>query len=1243
MKSNRTSASFLGLLCQVLCLSLLVAASHAAEQAGFQTIDLRSVANMGWRDEVAGDGKGGWSDQGANDMRRVQPGRKVLLGIPFVLIDPKDNEGESVLVLKSKNFANGVDRCSVEVRAKAASIYFLHSAAWNQGHMATYVVRYTDGTAAEIPIRANQEITNWWTPNDGKYFRACLNVSNAECNRVGLVAFGWNNPNPGKPIEAIEFRSMNDVGVTMIAAVTLSDEPVAFREPGALTAELLEAPEELAQHLVKAVDTPQWANVTREALPVLAQSPKQTGVLLDALAREESGRAAVARAEILLACAHGPKLKRGERLEGALMTTQEVGRRAAELLDHGDPLVSMLADWAMDIRLSMECEGNFPRPWPDPAANPWMAKWLALGGDKLLANDYLRRAYQQGACMEITKLAALAESEAVRARSVAARVGEHGDAEARVANKLRLRQMEDQLSKLRALSGGKPDMADGRRQYLTARLAMRDVVMGNPDLDFDRLLFVLRNGNNANNITQGDLPQVFGSDGEICVKEGLDPGDIVEPLLKGRLGPGHLRGIDLHWNADRVLFSFLEQPGWEELLAQEQERYDGLLKDGVQKGFYSGWRGVNDNKTASWWCGRAHIWEMDLASGGLRQITDAEFNDDYEPAYLPDGDIIFASDRSNYGSQCAGNPGQDKMIVNMHRAKADGSGIHALTNNKDFDRFPRVMDDGTVMFLHWEYQERHLYLPHTLWRMHPDGTNLDTLYKQHIPHSPLSLRHARQIPGENKLMAVGCGHHNGAIGSVYLVDYSKGISSQEGMHIVTPGVDGTEWGYGPWPTVPEGGVSDKGGYYHSPWPLSDKSLLVSYSYNDDGKMARSYALYYIDVWGNKELIHRDSKLSITGATPLRARPVPPVLVPQTVPGSKVAYVYTGNVYEGTEADGIESGSIKYIRVSQHMPWPCVRDTDTNPDINFDDIHYNPSGPWSKIMGFNGWSPARSVGVVPVEEDGSAYFEVPVRQPIYFQALDANFMEVRRMRSMVTLQPGERRGCVGCHETRNRSPRGAFVSMGLAVERDPSRPEPPSWGASVVPSFEEHIQPILDRNCISCHGTEKPMGGIDLSGRRIGGYFQSYRTMFGLKPDEPTPAREHHVRTWHREDSGFTSEGEKDYYKKYFANELRGQLVSIANYMSGIEVTKPYEFGSHKSKLITVLLKSPLHREKVNMPRHDWIDLVTWVDLNAFYHSTYTCFTTKQRVQVEWPNPWDRAPAGEWLRVTGDRTKVLLAP
>ena len=79
-----------------------------------------------------------------------------------------------------------------------------------------------------------------------------------------------------------------------------------------------------------------------------------------------------------------------------------------------------------------------------------------------------------------------------------------------------------------------------------------------------------------------------------------------------------------------------------------------------------------------------------------------------------------------------------------------------------------------------------------------------------------------------------------------------------------------------------------------------------------------------------------------------------------------------------------------------------------------------------------------IGTVPLEADGSAYFKVPVDQAVYFQLLDENQMELRRMRSFISFQPGEQRACVGCHETKAVAPPDEPVPRGHAPRPGRSR-------------------------------------------------------------------------------------------------------------------------------------------------------------------------------------------------------------
>jgi hypothetical protein len=262
-------------------------------------------------------------------------------------------------------------------------------------------------------------------------------------------------------------------------------------------------------------------------------------------------------------------------------------------------------------------------------------------------------------------------------------------------------------------------------------------------------------------------------------------------------------------------------------------------------------------------------------------------------------------------------------------------------------------------------------------------------------------------------------------------------------------------------------------------------------------------------------------------------------------------------------NGVPRGTIKYLRISQHVGWPF--------DAERGQMDYIPGVAGQKRIDFQSWSPVRVIGTVPVAEDGSAHFRVPADSAIYFQALDDRHMEVVRMRSMVSLKPGEVRGCRGCHESQAGAP---LPSSGLptALGRPPLSPTPPSWGAERLLGYEWLLQPILDRHCIRCHGAEEPDGGLDFTATAASdGLYQSYRTLFGLTAGGNEPGR---------------------------------RLVSCSDRFSDARVTRPMQFGSHKSSLVRVLLDNPLHRDEVRLEPDEWLTLVTWVDANAPYHDRF---------------------------------------
>jgi hypothetical protein len=851
--------------------------------------------------------------------------------------------------------------------------------------------------------------------------------------------------------------------------------------------------------------------------------------------------AALAQAELLLAAARAGKL------------TEAEAEKASELLDHDDPFVAGIVEWAIATKVNNENDGQVER-WPGSNPPAWFVRWSRLDGDFLLQSDYVRQAFVWGVHRDAAGLRGSAGLIVRRAS------GTLDDARARGISEASAAQLQMQLERLRTLrdqlaariAQAPADLPGHRRLWLAARHTARTIVLANPTVKFDQLAFVQCHPASFPNITGSQYPWGQKPGGDICVQTGLHPGDPVRDLLQGRLGPGHVHGLDLRWDADRVVFGYARQPDW-------PPPWDTLSGDHVFP--------LRSDQEPT------HLFEVRLDGSGLRQLTDHRYWSDFEPTYLPDGGIAFASDRSGRSSEC-GKFSADHTVINLYAVDADGGNLRRLNDNKDIDRYPHTLDNGLVGYTRWEYQERHFLEVHSFWTMRPDGTQADAVYKQHLP-APYGLRDTRSIPGTSRLVSIATGHHTLAYGPVVVIDPTRGINDPRGLRIVTPGVVPQE-GKMAGEAVAEGGVRDAGGVYQTPWALSETCFLVSYSYSSSTR-ANGFALYVIDVFGNKELVHRDLIHSCSFPMPVRPRPRPPIVAQTADASQPTATCYVADIHRGLT--GVAPGSVKYLRISQRVGWPL--------DDEVGAMRYIPGNAWEKQFGYWEWAPVRVWGVVPVQPDGSAHFVVPADASVYFQALDENGMELRRMRSHVTLQGGEVRGCVGCHESSAHAPalaatvgeRRPASNMAAALASPPDSPTPPPWGADQLLGYERLIQPTLDQHCVRCHGVQQPDGGLDLSATRApDGFLQSFRTMFGLPPDGLPTA------------TGAPSKARL--------------LVSVSNRFSGAAVTQPLEFGSHQSPLATVLLNDELHRREVQLTPDQWLTLVTWIDANAPYHDTF---------------------------------------
>jgi hypothetical protein len=208
--------------------------------------------------------------------------------------------------------------------------------------------------------------------------------------------------------------------------------------------------------------------------------------------------------------------------------------------------------------------------------------------------------------------------------------------------------------------------------------------------------------------------------------------------------------------------------------------------------------------------------------------------------------------------------------------------------------------------------------------------------------------------------------------------------------------------------------------------------------------------------------------------PIAARPREPVISSRVDCAKLTGTLVLEDVNMGRNMAGVKAGEVKELLVFEQLPKP----------VNF-------SGGMEPLTLGGSFSLARCLGTVPVEPDGSAYFEAPALRPLFFVALDADRMAVKRMQSFVTVQPGEKLSCVGCHERRVQTPRS--VRNASALRRPPSKIAP-MLDVPDVPDLPRDVQPILDRHCAGCHSGANMQARVDLSGDHTAWYSMSYETM-----------------------------------------------------------------------------------------------------------------------------------------------------
>ena len=703
-----------------------------------------------------------------------------------------------------------------------------------------------------------------------------------------------------------------------------------------------------------------------------------------------------------------------------------------------------------------------------------------------------------------------------------------------------------------AVASTKPGTPDDIALYLAVCALRREITLRNPLLDFDQMLCVARGsfeGSARSNPTTADVQgghfatQFFGFNalpggGLYAVKDFKATPRFVNIVANSVVQNGRLKGQKL----DHGAFATPD-----------------LSFDGRQIVF--AWTANREHKWVFSENTVFHLFKVNVDGSGLTQLTDGD-TDDFGPCWLPNGRIAFVSERRGGYIRCfAVLSVRNHTLFSM---KPDGTDIVPLSYFETSEWNPSVNNAGQLVYTRWDYTDRENCLGTRFWISGPDGTDPRSPHGNYpkpyhtFPDfepwkgggndsrrgTPLVDMSLRAIPNSSRYVFTAAPHHGEWFGSIGLLD----ISLPDDGHMAQVKR------FTPDEPYPETELPARRHYkYGTPWPLSTDFMLCNAWEN----------LVLLDRFGNKELLAehallpcaQDERLRIISPIPLRARLMPTALPPRTVQGSaardkKPATIAVMNVYD-SDLPFPPDVKIKWLRVTQNI-------LKENHEMGKPMIGYEREN-----------TPRIPLGIVPVEADGSAYFEAPVAKELIFQVLDEDYRAVQSMRAVAFVHPGEQMSCQGCHEPTQRSPQ--LTKAPLAMQRAPSKLQP-ELGRIEPISYYRQIKPIFEKSCLPCH-TREHKGPQDMS------YTALRNDMF------------------------------------WFSGGMSGTMVSDYSGIHGGSRTIPGRFGARYCRLGSALTNA-VHLKAVT--ESDRRTVALWLDSNSLRLGAYENEAAQLRGELVWP-------------------------
>jgi len=455
-----------------------------------------------------------------------------------------------------------------------------------------------------------------------------------------------------------------------------------------------------------------------------------------------------------------------------------------------------------------------------------------------------------------------------------------------------------------------------------------------------------------------------------------------------------------------------------------------------------------------------------LVSPLMASAEQRELGHDINPAFLPDGRIVFSSTRQVMSRQIlldefkpqytAQDEDRDGPTFNLHVMDANGGNIEQISFNLSHDLSPTVMPDGQIVYVRWDNQSDRNML--NLYRMRPDGSRNELIYGWHS-HTTGADRNRVEFVKPQVLadgnLSVLLSTNNAPYYNTWPQQIAINDASDNTQALFNKTLNGTaQTPLFPW-SFDNTQRAERAGAVHSFFALHDgtERYLVSWSpcratLNNqtvscaqlpvDSTAPLAAPLYGLWLFDNTKKTQIPVRLGVEGKIQsepmvLQARNksvflpsdpnIDPLLAQENAAILNIRSVYdlagTDTVGIARLADPMQTRStnrpVRYVRFIRGVPLPSDEVLDI-PNFAFG---VSQRQGMRDILGF-----------APVEPDGSVKVKVPANVPLALSLLDANGKSVSAQHQQwITLRPGETLSCNGCHQANNTNPHGRYNGEG----------------------------------------------------------------------------------------------------------------------------------------------------------------------------------------------------------------------